>query len=106
MRLAGSIAIVLLAGAAAARAQAPHQHESGRLGTVAFANSCKAEVQPPFARGMALLHSFEFGPAIDAFGEVLKGDPACGIALWGTGLAQWSNPFSLALRPAEQLQSG
>src|SRR5436190_1140558 len=57
MRLAGSIAIVLLAGAAAARAQAPHQHESGRLGTVTFANSCKPEVQPPFARGMARLYS-------------------------------------------------
>jgi hypothetical protein len=106
MRLAGSLAVVLLAGTAAARAQAPHQHESGRLGTVTFANSCTPEVQPPFARGMALLHSFEFGQAMDAFAEVLKGDPACGIALWGTGLAQWSNPFSPALRPAAQLQSG
>jgi hypothetical protein len=107
MRLAGSIAVVLLAGASAARAQAPHQHgESGRLGTVTFANSCRLEVQPPFARGMALLHSFEFGPAIDAFGEALKGDPACGIALWGSGMAQFGNPFSPALRPAAQMQSG
>ena len=107
MRLAGSLAVVLLAGTAAARAQAPHQHgEGGRLGTVAFANSCKPEVQPPFARGMALLHSFEFGQAMDAFAEVVKADPSCGIALWGTGLAHWNNPFSLALRPAEQLQAG
>jgi hypothetical protein len=33
-------------------------------------------------------------------------DPSCGIALWGTGVAQWSNPFSTALRPAAQLESG
>ena len=106
MRMAAWIAAVVVGFTATARAQ-EHQHpEGGKLGTVAFANSCKAEVQPPFARGMALLHSFEFGRAIDAFAEVLKGDPACGIALWGTGLAQWGNPFSPALRPAAQLQAG
>ena len=88
-------------------AQESHQHgDAGRLGTVTFANSCSAEAQPEFARGMALLHSFEFGPAIDAFAGVIKTDPSCGIALWGTGLAQWSNPFSAALRPAVQMASG
>jgi hypothetical protein len=29
-----------------------------------------------------------------------------GIALWGTGLAQWSNPFSAGIRPAAQMESG
>jgi hypothetical protein len=85
---------------AALAVQAPH------YGTVAFANSCSAAVQPSFARGMALLHSFEFGPAIDAFSEVSAGDPACGIAVWGIGLAQWGNPFSPAPRPLEQLRAG
>jgi len=88
-------------------AQQSHQHgDAGRLGTVTFANSCSAPVQPDFARGMALLHSFEFGEAMDAFAVVLKSDPSCGIALWATGVAQWSNPFSAALRPAAQLESG
>jgi hypothetical protein len=88
-------------------AQESHQHgDAGKLGTVKFANSCSAEAQPEFARGMALLHSFEFGEAMDAFAGVLKADPSCGIALWGTGLAQWGNPFSAALRPAAQLESG
>ena len=99
--------IVCLGGAGmAARAQ-EHQHgDAGRFGTVTFANSCSAAVQPGFARGMALLHSFEFGPAIDAFDEVAKADPSCGIALWGIGLAQWSNPFSAANRAPRQLQAG
>jgi tetratricopeptide (TPR) repeat protein len=88
-------------------AQDAHQHgDAGKLGTVTFANSCSADVQPAFAHGMALMHSFEFGPAMDAFAEVTRLDPSCGIALWATGLAQWGNPFSPALRPAAQMQSG
>jgi hypothetical protein len=83
------------------------QHEGhGTFGTVRFANSCRADLQPAFARGMALLHSFEFGPAIDAFTSVADADPACGIALWGIGLAQWGNPFSASLRAAAPLQAG
>jgi hypothetical protein len=87
-------------------AQDAHQHgQAGKLGTVKFTNSCSADVQPAFARGMALLHSFEFGPAIDDFKTVVEKDPSCGIALWATGVAQWGNPFSAALRPAPQLQA-
>lgn len=100
---------ILMAGVAviALAAQDVHQHgPAGRYGTVAFANSCAAAAQPSFARGMALLHSFEFGPAIDAFGEVVAADPSCGIALWGIGLAQWGNPFSPAGRDPTQLEAG
>jgi tetratricopeptide (TPR) repeat protein len=82
------------------------QHEHGTFGTVHFVNSCAAGVQPTFARGMALLHSFEFGAAIDAFKSVADADPSCGIALWGIGLAQWGNPFSTSLRAATPLKSG
>ncbi len=92
----------LLASPAAAQ---EHQH-AGKLGTVRFANSCSADAQPAFAHGMALLHSFEFGPAMDAFAEVVRTDPSCGIALWATGIAQWGNPFSIAIRPAAQMQAG
>ena len=81
-----------------------HQH-GGRLGTVTFANSCAAGVQPAFATGLAQMHSFEFGPAIDTFAAVVKADPSCGIALWATALAQWGNPFSVATKPVAQMQS-
>jgi len=83
-----------------------HHEDHGQLGTVHFTNSCSAAVQGGFARGMALLHSFEFGPAIDAFQAANGADPSCGIALWGIGLAQWGNPFAIGGRPTELLQAG
>jgi len=83
-----------------------HAEHAGQFGTVHFANSCSANVQPAFAHGMALLHSFEFGPAIDAFTQVTDMDSGCGIALWGIALAQWGNPFSIGARPAPMLQAG
>jgi hypothetical protein len=99
--------LFVVAVAAGPRAQDAHQHGgAGRLGTVDFTNSCSADVQATFARGMALLHSFEFGPAIDAFKTVAEKDGGCGIALWGIALAQWGNPFAAGQRPAAQLQAG
>jgi hypothetical protein len=101
-------ALTLLIGAlflSSAPAAQDHQHD-GHLGTVNFANSCGATVQDTFTRGMALLHSFEFGPAIDAFGAVASKDPSCGIAVWGIALAQWGNPFSPAPRATPQLSAG
>ena len=83
-----------------------HRHGASQLGTVHFENSCDSGVQPAFARAMALLHSFEFGPAIDGFKSVADKDRRCGIALWGIALAQWGNPFAIAQRSPEQLQAG
>jgi hypothetical protein len=55
---------------------------------------------------MALLHSFEFGPAIESFNAALKADPSCGIAHWGIAMSRWTNPFSIAARTPQQVQSG
>ena len=84
------------------------QHADGpaKLGVVHFRNSCTAPVQPSFERGMALLHSFEFGPAIDAFKAAADGDPGCAIAYWGIGLAQFGNPFAIYARSSVQLRAG
>src|SRR6187551_158222 len=106
MRHVAFVAGMVMAAAAAA-AQETHQHaDAGRFGTVTFGNTCSAAVQPAFLRGVALLHSFEFGPAIDAFTQVAAADPSCGIAYWGIGLAEWNNPFSLVKRTPRQLQAG
>ena len=83
-----------------------HHEDHGQFGTVHFSNSCGAAVQGAFARGMALLHSFEFGPAIEAFKTANDLDPSCGIALWGIGLAQWGNPFAIGGRAPVLLQAG
>jgi hypothetical protein len=57
-------------------------------------------------RAVALLHSFEFGKAIEGFTAVLAQDPECAIAYWGMGLSRWGNPFAAGMKPAAQLEQG
>ena len=83
-----------------------HSHQAEQLGTVHFATSCKPAVAPRFDRAVALLHSFEFGAAIGAFGEVLAADSSCAMAYWGIAMSRWSNPMSAANRPVAQLKQG
>ena len=76
-----SFVVVLVVCAFALRAfalQDQHDHGSatGRLGTVHFATSCNRTVSQEFDRGVALLHSFWFSAAIEAFNGVLKTDPS------------------------------
>jgi tetratricopeptide (TPR) repeat protein len=54
---------------------------------------------------VALLHSFEFRPAIEGFTSVLAEDATCTIAHWGIALAYWGNPFAGA-RSQSALQQG
>jgi tetratricopeptide (TPR) repeat protein len=87
------------------------QHEHGvladeKVGTVSFATSCSADAQRLFNRTVALLHSFEFGRALDGFAATLKADPSCAMAEWGVALTRWSNPFSPGLRAPAVLQQG
>lgn len=98
---------VLLTVVPAAPLAQEHQHPGGeRLGTVHFETSCAAPAQATFDHAMALLHSFEFGPAIDGFTATLKADPGCAMAYWGIALARWTNPFAATIRPPAQLQQG
>jgi hypothetical protein len=77
-----------------------------QLGKVHFETSCAPAVAPKFDRAVALLHSFWFPVAIDAFNDVLKADPGCSIAYWGIALSQWGNPFGANNRSPETLQGG
>ena len=91
MKLVGfALAVVLMMPAVAV---AQHEHGGEKLGTVNFQTSCLPATREEFSRAMALLHSFEFGPAIDSFNKVLGIDPNCAIAYWGIALGHWSNPF-------------
>jgi tetratricopeptide (TPR) repeat protein len=99
----------LALGIAATAGAQDHDHgasTSEQLGTVKFETSCAAAAQPQFNRGVALLHSFEFGRAIDAFTTTLKADPSCAIAEWGIALSDWSNPFGVGIRAAGPLKLG
>ncbi len=101
------IALALCLVPAPAFVQQEHQHPAGeRLGTVHFETTCSAPAQKAFDHAMALLHSFEFGPAIEGFNATLKEDPSCAMAYWGIAMARWTNPFAATIRPPQQLQSG
>ncbi len=87
--------------------QQAHEHGGPeKLGTVRFTTSCTAAAQPAFARGMALLHSFEFGPAIESFTAAGTADPGCAIAYWGIALSRWGNPFAAGIKTPAQLEAG
>lgn len=86
--------------------QHDHQHgAAGQLGRVHFETSCAPAVAAEFDRGLALLHSFWFSAAIDAFTKVLAADPNCGMAHWGIAMSWWSNPFGTTRSP-QALKAG
>lgn len=102
-----SALVMTLLAVAPIAAQESHQHgDAGKFGVVTFTTSCSADAQPIFTRGVTLLHSFEFGLAIEGFTSAAEHDPACAIALWGVALARWGNPFAAGIKPATQLQPG
>src|SRR5688500_626670 len=94
MKLCGLVLSVVLVCPVLAFAQ-HEQHGAGaeKLGTVNFETSCKAETRADFNRAVALLHSFEYRPAIEGFQKVLAVDATCATAYWGIAVAQWGNPF-------------
>jgi tetratricopeptide (TPR) repeat protein len=107
------LAVVFVPLAVPAQAQTPpalqHQHESGqppeRLGTVHFETSCSPAVKDDFNRAVALLHSFWFGAAAQAFTAVAEQDSSCAMAHWGVAMSRWGNPFGGA-RPVPVLEQG
>jgi hypothetical protein len=69
-----------------------HHHEDlteTQLGTVHFPISCAPSVQKPFARGVALLHSFWYEEAEKEFIDIAKDDPKCAMAHWGIAMSIW-----------------
>jgi hypothetical protein len=55
---------------------------------------------------VALLHSFEFGPAMAGFRAALAAGPGCAMADWGIALSSWGNPFAPGLKPRASLERG
>lgn len=96
-----TIACWLAAGPAAAQESHEHKHpETEVLGRVDFPITCKPEGQPAFNRAMALLHSFGYEAAREAFATLAEQDPACGMARWGVAMT-WYHPIWAPPTPAE-----
>jgi hypothetical protein len=73
-----------------------HQHggqPAERLGKVHFETSCSPQVRESFDRAVALLHSFWYSAAGDAFNDVATRDPGCAMAHWGVAMSVWGNPL-------------
>jgi len=80
------------------------QSNGNQLGSVHFETSCKPEAQKLFDRGMLYQHSFWYRASQQVFADVLKADPECGIAYWGTALSLLWNPH--VPTPAKNLAEG
>jgi len=85
-----------LAEKASATSAAGNRPGERRVGTVNFPISCP-RAQDEFNRGVALLHSFWFAPAIDAFQRVVDLNPTCGMGHWGVAMSLLGNPFTWPL---------
>jgi tetratricopeptide (TPR) repeat protein len=75
---------------------------TGGLGNVHFASSCGVSVAPAVDRSFALLYSFWYDRALDAFKDVIARDPGCAIAYWGAAMTYnhplWGPPTATDLR--------
>jgi len=101
------VATIALLASSVGHAQADHHHASAEtLGSVVFNTSCGNAVQPQFNRAVALMHSFQFRNALEAFDAILVSDPSCSIAYWGIALSSWGNPFAAGLKSTAQLEQG
>jgi len=102
MRMTESVLRAVLPALLAAAIQMPsawaddegqhHHHEDlneAQLGKVHFPVSCTDAEQKPFARGVALLHSFWYEEAQKEFEDIAKDDPKCAMAHWGIAMSLW-----------------
>jgi len=82
---------------------ATHEHHADSaepLGTVHFANTCAPSQSAAFDRAVALLHSFGYERAENAFSAVASADPKCAMAYWGVAMSNF-HPIWGPPSPAE-----
>jgi tetratricopeptide (TPR) repeat protein len=92
VRSALFIALMLATLTAARPAQTqPATH----LGKVDFATSCSADAQATFETAVALMHSFQYMEAKQAFDEAATRDPKCAIAHWGKAIVLYEQIWDL-----------
>jgi tetratricopeptide (TPR) repeat protein len=87
-----ALSVLCTSAAFADDEKTPHHHDAlkeTQLGTVHFPVSCGADVQKPFERGVALLHSFWYEEAEKEFVDIAKDDPHCAMAHWGIAMSLW-----------------
>ena len=100
-------AVVVLVFSAFPLAAQQHEHRASAgedVGRVVFPSSCDAAVQPDLERAVAMLHSFWYEKAEEAFNRITSKAPECGMAYWGAAMSVF-RPLWQPSSPAE-LQRG
>jgi tetratricopeptide (TPR) repeat protein len=77
---------VTLAPPLAAQGHAP---VGASLGTVTFPTSCNDAAQARIEPAVALLHSFWYEAALQAFRDVVAADSTCAFGYWGEAMSLW-----------------
>src|SRR5438067_1362420 len=85
-------------------AQVVSQPTAEHLGSVKFPTSCAPEAQKTMERGVALLHSFGYAQAEQAFTKASQQDSKCAIACWGKAMALYHQLWDFP--KTETLQEG
>lgn len=89
-------------------AEQSHHHEltDQEIGSVHFVTSCAKQNEAQFNHAVALLHSFQYEQARQAFSDVFRRDPDCAMAYWGVAMTHyhglWGNGDANAGRAALQ----
>ena len=99
------VALLICSLAGSGKAQETHQHEHStneKLGNIDFPVSCKPAAQAEFNRAVAMLHSFWYEKAIEAFPQVARQDASCAMAYWGVAMTLyhplWEKPNDEVLK--------
>lgn len=88
-----------------------HALTEQEVGSVHFATSCSKTVAISFNRAVALLHSFQYEQARQAFSDISAQDHSCAMAQWGIAMSYyhglWGNselvPGRVAINQAQQI---
>src|ERR1700694_1603965 len=88
--LAAVLASILFFGPFAL-CQEEHHHTltEEEVGSVHFSTSCRTDLASSFNRAVALLHSFQYEQAREAFTEVASRVPECAMAEWGIAMSHY-----------------
>ncbi len=99
-----------------ALSQEEHHHDISEeeVGSVHFLTSCQPDLAGNFNRSVALLHSFQYEQARQAFTEISERAPQCAMAQWGMAMSHyhgmWDNGDTaagrVALNHAKQIAAG
>jgi tetratricopeptide (TPR) repeat protein len=106
--------VVFLAPLGLGQEEHHHAISEEEVGSVHFLTSCAPDLTENFNRAVALLHSFQYEQARQAFTEISDRAPQCAMAKWGVAMSHyhglWDNGDTaagrVALNQAKEIAAG